>query len=264
MTDITTAVILAAGLGSRLRPLTATAPKCLTEVAENTILGRLIDGLEESGYERLVIVTGYLGDQVARYARRRSGTLDVVCIHNPVFATTNNCYSLWCAADVLDEPFVLLEGDLVLEPEVLKLMRAEDRIAVDRFVLPMNGTTISLSGDGGIDEMQVGTGPKPSAPLYKTVNAYSFGSETWRALRKTLGRRIDAGFTNEYYEASIAQLIADREIDLKPRMLSNYFWDEIDTVDDLDRVEARLRALDADSVGSRYRAFAISKSAVAA
>jgi choline kinase len=63
---ITTALLLAAGTGSRLHPLTLDAPKCLTEVGGEPILGRLVDNLRLQGITRLVVVTGYLDHCIER------------------------------------------------------------------------------------------------------------------------------------------------------------------------------------------------------
>ena len=65
--SVTTAIILAAGAGNRLRPLTADAPKCLTEVAGRSILGRLVNNLRAQGIERLVVVIGHKGHCIREF-----------------------------------------------------------------------------------------------------------------------------------------------------------------------------------------------------
>ncbi len=67
--NITTAVLLAAGTGTRLQPLTLDAPKCLTEVGGIPILQRLVENLREQGFKRLVVVTGHLGDRIEEYLK---------------------------------------------------------------------------------------------------------------------------------------------------------------------------------------------------
>ena len=98
MTDshpVTTALLLAAGTGTRLRPVTTDAPKCLTEVAGHSILGRLVDNLRAQGLERLVVVIGYLGDRIREFLRHNAGSLRIDYVTNPEYRTTNNIYSLW-------------------------------------------------------------------------------------------------------------------------------------------------------------------------
>ena len=74
---ITTALLLAAGTGSRLRPLTLDAPKCLTEVGGEAILGRLVDSLRLQGIKRLVVVTGYLDHCIRDFLEINAADLQV-------------------------------------------------------------------------------------------------------------------------------------------------------------------------------------------
>jgi len=74
---ITTALLLAAGTGSRLRPLTRNAPKCLTEVGDRPILDRLIHNLRAKGFQRLVVVLGHQGDQIRDFLRHKADDMRV-------------------------------------------------------------------------------------------------------------------------------------------------------------------------------------------
>ena len=113
--SVSTAVLLAAGTGSRLKPLTDDAPKCLSEVNGITILQRLIQSLSEHGFTRLVIVVGYLGHRVRDFLNERNDELEIEFVTNPRYATTNNLYSLWLARLSIDEPCLLLESDVVFD-----------------------------------------------------------------------------------------------------------------------------------------------------
>ncbi len=81
--SITTAVLLAAGTGTRLQPLTLDAPKCLTEVGGIPILQRLIENLREQGFKRLVIVTGHLRDRIEEYLELHAADLQIDYVFNP-------------------------------------------------------------------------------------------------------------------------------------------------------------------------------------
>jgi choline kinase len=115
----TTALLLAAGTGSRLRPLTRNAPKCLTEVGGRPILDRLIHNLRAKGFERLVVVLGHQGDQIRDFLRHKADGMRVDYVFNPEYKTTNNLYSLWLARQQIQEPFLLVESDLVFEARML-------------------------------------------------------------------------------------------------------------------------------------------------
>jgi L-glutamine-phosphate cytidylyltransferase len=235
--SISTAVVLAAGLGSRLRPLTVSAPKCLTEVAGDTILGRLVDDLEEAGFKRLIVVTGYLGNQVIEYTQNRRRTMEVVHVANPVYASTNNIYSLWCAAHLINEGFALVESDLVFEAGALTSFTTPDRIALDRMREGMNGTTVTVGPEGRLEGMQTGKQGRPGEGVFKTVNLYSFSAATWTVYRAALKRHIEAGRLNDYYEVVLASLIAAGAVDLEPVDFGAKAWYEIDSLEDLAAAE---------------------------
>ena len=92
------AIILAAGTASRLRPLTDNTPKCLLNIGERPLLQRSMDALCENGIDEFVIVTGYLHEMIEDFvARTYPEGIRVTFIHNEVYATTNNIYSLWLA-----------------------------------------------------------------------------------------------------------------------------------------------------------------------
>ncbi|MFT5959469.1 MAG: choline kinase, partial [Polaribacter sp.] len=94
---ISTALLLAAGTGSRLYPLTKEVPKCLTLVNEKSILERLITNLKQQGFKRLVVVIGYKKECIVDFLGSQTEDLSIEYIYNPFYKTTNNIYSLWMA-----------------------------------------------------------------------------------------------------------------------------------------------------------------------
>ncbi|MBW2662744.1 MAG: NTP transferase domain-containing protein, partial [Deltaproteobacteria bacterium] len=104
---ITTALLLAAGTGSRLFPLTKKSPKCLTLVNKTSILERLIKSLNQHGFKRLVIVTGHMENCIRNFLETRAGNIKIEYVFSPLYKTTNNIYSLWMARKIINEPFVL-------------------------------------------------------------------------------------------------------------------------------------------------------------
>lgn len=117
------AVILAAGIASRLRPLTDTAPKCLLEVKGKPILGMMIENLRSSGIKNFVFVTGYLENQIHRFIREYYPAIKAMFITNELFASTNNIFSLWLAKDaVKSRDFFLLDGDIVFDRRIIDLL----------------------------------------------------------------------------------------------------------------------------------------------
>ncbi|MDA3952565.1 MAG: phosphocholine cytidylyltransferase family protein [Bacteroidales bacterium] len=234
---ITTALLLAAGTGSRLFPLTKSSPKCLTLVNEKSILERLVNNLKKQGFKRLVIVTGYEKDCIMDYLGNRLGDISIEYIHSPLYRTTNNIYSLWIARNIINEPFVLFESDLVLNTSLLDEMIYPDRIAVALMQPWLNGTTVSVNKMNQVTQFQKGTTDSYSDIRYKTVNIYSFSISSWRAIIKSLNQYISEGNVNCYYETVFSDMIDNKSLTLESVSFDHKPWYEIDTIHDLAEAE---------------------------
>jgi len=234
---ITTALLLAAGTGSRLLPLTKKSPKCLTLVNETSILERLVKSLNQNGFKRLVVVTGHLEDCIRNFLDKRAGNLTIEYIFSPLYKTTNNIYSLWMARDVINEPFVLIESDLVFDPSLLKEMVYPDRIAIAKMQPWLNGSTVTINTSSAINAFH-SDGVEGSGPTrYKTVNIYSLSVSSWYRVIEKLNQYILAGKVNEYYEAVFRQLVIEKRLSLEAVFFDHKPWYEIDTAEDLASAE---------------------------
>ncbi len=152
--QVRTALLLAAGTGSRLAPLTDSTAKCRVLVNEISILERLVDTLCIHNFKRLVIVVGHQENSIRDFLGTRAGGMTITYITSLVYKTTNNIYSLWLARKEIDEPFLLIESDLVFEPGMLKDMLQPDRIAVSKLQPWMNGTTVTINSHHKIEAFQ--------------------------------------------------------------------------------------------------------------
>jgi len=229
---ITTALLLAAGAGNRLLPLTQYRPKCLTMVAGCSILERLVRTLRSHGIKRLVVVIGHQGSHIRAFLAQNAGDLNVDYVVNPVYRTTNNIYSLWLARHQLRESFLLLETDLVFDPEMLKRMLRPDRIAVSTLSPWMNGTTVLLDRQGRVTAFQLRKGIKEE-PRFKTVNVYSISQVSWKKIALRLSRYVSEKRLGEYYEAVFAEMVDDGSLSLEAVKFDAHRWYEIDTIMDL-------------------------------
>lgn len=230
---ITTALLLAAGTGSRLLPLTQDAPKCLTLVSEISILGRLVENLKLQGFKRLVVVTGYLSASIEDFLGATYNDMIIEYVHSPFYKTTNNIYSLWLARNIIAEPFVLIESDLVFEHSLLSGMMYPDRLAVASINDWMNGTTVTIDSDQRVIRFNKDTTALVGQTKYKTVNIYSFSLESWKAITQRLDQHITAGKVNGYYETVFSELMNEGCLSLEAVPFDNNRWYEIDTIGDL-------------------------------
>jgi choline kinase len=234
---ITTALLLAAGTGSRLYPLTQNMPKCLTMVNETSILERLVICLNQQGFKRLVVVTGYLENCIREYLKTRAGGMTIDYIFSPPYKTTNNIYSLWMAREIINEPFLLLESDLVFDESLLDDMRYPDRIAIASMQAWMNGSTVTVNQSQQVKRFQIGITVPLDEIRYKTVNIYSFSLSSWHAIVERLDQYISDGRVNCYYETVFEEMVADGSLCLQTVSFDAKPWYEIDTIADLEEAE---------------------------
>lgn len=232
---VTTALHLAAGTGSRLRPLTLDAPKCLTEVGGESILGRLVDSLRLNGIRRLVVVTGYLDHCIRNFLQQNASDIEIEYVFNPDYRTTNNIYSLWLAQQAIKDPFVLIESDLVFADSLLAPMLTPDRIAISKTLDWMNGTAVELNGDNCIKAFH--EGPDYGPKHYKTVNIYSLSLASWRKVVGRLDEAVKRGRLGEYYETVFAEMVLDGSLDLSAVFFDENKWYEVDCMKDLHQAE---------------------------
>jgi histidinol-phosphate/aromatic aminotransferase/cobyric acid decarboxylase-like protein/CTP:phosphocholine cytidylyltransferase-like protein len=243
------AVILAAGLGSRLAPLTIGAPKCLTEINGRPILLRALKALARQGLSEAVIIVGHHADKV----RERVGTslygLNITYVDAPRYVTTNNIHSLWDARDFCDEDILLLEGDVVFDEDVLTQLLEQPRsaAAVVPYQRELSGTVVRCDPNGAITEFVLARDQDSAFSgegTFKTANIYLLRGEMMRNhFLPQLCLAIDRGQVDEYYETVLAELIATQSLaDLAAVDVSAHRWSEVD--DHYDLATAEFKFLD--------------------
>jgi len=244
--NITTALLLAAGTGIRLQPLTLTVPKCLTEVGGVPILERLVNNLKAQGFERLIVVIGHLGDHIQEFLQQHSDDMRIDYIINPDYRTSNNIYSLWLARHQIREPFLLVESDLVFETRMLDDMLQPDKMAISKILPWMKGTTVELGFERRVTAFHRDGDRCDDARQYKTVNLYSLSLNSWNKIEKRLHRYVSEGRLSEYYEVVFGEMIADGTLSFDAVFFDAKRWYEIDTMADLRAAEDqfdRLRSI---------------------
>jgi len=234
---ITTACLLAAGTGSRLRPLTEAVPKCLTEIDGRPLLERLVTCLRERDFKRLLVVVGHLEECIRSFLDDCAGDMTVEYVRNPIYRTTNNIYSLWLAGTELNDPFLLLESDLIFDASLIGGLLLPDRIAVSRVLPWMNGTRITMDSSGRVTSFLDGRAARTGDDEYKTVNIYSFSRTTWRRVFSSLGQAVSDGRVNEYYEVVLKEMVAEGCLSLECVVFDADYWYEVDTMADLPGAE---------------------------
>jgi NDP-sugar pyrophosphorylase family protein len=239
------AVILAAGLGSRLRPLTDRCPKPLVPVHGTPILHNTLVALGQVGVTDATIVVGYRKEAIQQSCGSSFAGVDIAYIESPVFESTGSAYSLWLAREtLLHGDALLLEGDVIFESGVLARLVASQSVdvaAVAPFDRTMSGSAVTLSQIGLIQEFRMNQtsadlgGP---VPLYKTMNLFRLAGSTLRdTLVPELDRLIATGGTRAYVEQLMARLISDLGWQVATAQCGDLKWFEIDSEADLQAAE---------------------------
>ena len=196
----------------------------------------MVDNLRSQGIKRLVVVTGHLDHCVREYLQKNAADMQVEYVFNPIYKTTNNIYSLWLARQAIQEPFVLIESDLVFEESMLKKILKPDKIAISHILPWMNGTTVGLNRQKGVTAFHVESNGNDEV-RYKTVNVCSLSLQSWRRVIERLDHFISNGRVGEYYEAVFAEMVADGSLKFDGVFFEKSRWYEIDNIEDLHQAE---------------------------
>lgn len=189
----TKAVILAAGLGSRLHPLTEDTPKCLTEIDGKPLLHHQIEALQKNGVTDILVIIGYLGYKVVKALAGYSG---VDYRMNPDYATTGTVYSLWLASAHLMGGCYIVEGDVMFEPSVVPMLQSKDGStwAVRKAEGGDDGCVVSVS-DGIVQTVDLLKTPIRECPphKYKSQGIIKVDADTGHNLAHLLSMFVEYG-----------------------------------------------------------------------
>lgn len=169
------AIILSAGRGSRLLPLTETKPKCLLPVAGTSVLGFQLDTLERAGIEEVTVVTGFMTQRVEDEVESRTGKMPVKILFNPFYQVADNLASCWMVRAAMDADFLLINGDTLFEDALLEAVLASPKNDVQ--------VTIDKKGDYDSDDMKVTLEGSRLMAIGKTLSAPETNGESIGMLR---------------------------------------------------------------------------------
>ena len=240
------AVILAAGMGKRLKELTKDNTKCMVQVNGVALIDRLLTQLSRLDLTRVIIVVGYKGENLVEHiGDRYAGRLNIEYVENPIYDKTNNIYSLALTKDkLLEDDTLLIESDLILDDRMFSLImeNPHPNIAlVAKYQTWMDGTMVRIDDEHNV----VNFVPKKAFKYsdvefyYKTVNLYKFSKDFLQhKYVPFLDAYCAALGNNEYYEQVLRVICMLDNSDLKALPISNERWYEIDDIQDLDIAEA--------------------------
>lgn len=233
------AVILAAGVASRLRPLTENTPKCLLKVNGKTLLERTLDNFIENGISDFLIVTGYLQNMIIDFVTANYPKINVKFIENKDYSTTNNIYSLYLAESFAGgEDFILSDSDILFSKDIISELLTNnnpDVLAMNRHEL--GEEEIKIISDNECNVLEISKVCSIEKAVGESVGLEKFSKKYSKALFKELHQMIDKeGLSNVFYEKAFERLIPQGYI-FKYLDTTDFFSMEIDTVEDYERVK---------------------------
>jgi len=236
------AIILAAGMGRRLGKYTESDTKCMIDVNGQRLIDRTLNNLFKSSISQVIIVVGYIAENVISHIGDNYKGMPIIYIHNNIYDKTNNIYSLYLAKNyLLEDDTILLESDLIYEEKVLSVLiknKEPNLVLVDKYESWMDGSVITLNPENNTirnlfakDQFDFNN----ISEYYKTVNIYKFSKSFSKsyyvpfleAYSKALGNNI-------YYEQVLKVIIMMNDAPIKALPLNGEKWYEIDDIQDLD------------------------------
>ncbi len=257
MGGVKKAILLVAGLGNRLRPLTDIVPKCLVEVNGVPILINTLNHLAQEGIKEAILVTGYLDAVIRERIGSNYQGMKVEYIKSEEYNKTNNMFSLWLARKHLEKGALVIEGDSFFEREFLhRLLQTDSKKsfwAADKFSLFKEGCMLTSDDSRQIVKIQI---VREALPEYKD-NFYKSGGmlkitpKFGKLFSQWLDLEVKAGNVNVYYDLILAKYLeqmnganktngaADKPLHICD--IHGLKWFEIDDMNDLKKTEELFR-----------------------
>jgi len=225
------AVILAAGAGTRLNPLTNGCPKCLVAVGDRTMVDYQLDALAAVGVEDIILVVGYEGEQIRRYCSTRVRYID-----NPDYLTTNSIYSLYLACSEFDTDTFLFNCDIIFHPDILRRMLDSGHpnvVAVDsRMELFAREMNVAFDPQGRISTISKEL--DPARAQAQSVQLVKFNAAGARQVAREVKRLVDQQQKDAFPTSAYGPLI--RAGTLYAVDAGGLVWGEVDSLEDYARV----------------------------
>ena len=229
-------IILGAGVGSRLRPMTDAVPKLLVPVVGRSILERALSVIVNQA-SSVQVVVGYRWRDISAFVIEHFPTVRLV--HNHAYQSTNNMHSLYLALAAVnfDSGVLIMNGDCVYEPRVLEaaLRVEDDRIFVDsRYPVNAESMKVKVSSEGHIEDISKGINAEDGGVV--SIDLYSLTSASARELYEQIETYEMAADRNKWTEIALRDLLLARSggtAAIMPYDIAGAMWMEIDNSDDL-------------------------------
>lgn len=231
------AIILAAGIGSRISPLTDNCPKSLLKIYDKTILEMMISHIQDCHINDIVFVTGYLEEQIKEYVNINFPDLKAYFVTNEKYAETNTGFSLLLAKDFVENSdFIKFDADVVFDKEILKKLIEypyENALCIDKNI-HLDAEEIKVIIDDKNKILKASKTVDPQKAIGESIGIEKIGKNTAKLLFQELEEVMkDKKNHQEYYEVAYERLIEKGE-SFHALDITGLVWVEIDTKEDFE------------------------------
>lgn len=237
------AIILAAGIAKRLRPLTDSTPKCLLNVGGKTILDVTLNNVLKCGINDFVMVTGYRENMIRDFISSNFPNLNITYLTNPDYENNNNSYSLWMTKNYIKGDCLLLDSDILFDYRIISKLLAHshaDCLAV-KTGLDLGDEEIKVIIDSSNKILHIGKLLHPAESYGESIGIERFSYSFFSKLGEVLDRKIVLeNNVNEFYESSFQELY-DKGNAMYAVDVSEYKCMEIDFPEDLEKAEKEVK-----------------------
>lgn len=229
------AVILAAGIGSRLSPLTDDCHKCLLSVGGSAIMERMIRNCLSCGISQFVVVLGHRQDQVRAFIDKHFRGVRVTYIVNEKYRDTNTGYSLMLASPAIGaDEFLKFDADVVFDVKILRRLmdsNSPNVLCIDRNI-ELENEEVKVVTDDHLRVLDVGKSVNPKVAMGESIGIEKIGAKAAPQLFSELAQMMEnATRRQDYYESAYQQLVM-KGVPFHALDISDLNWTEIDTIAD--------------------------------
>lgn len=229
------AIILAAGIGSRIRPLTDNKHKSLLPVGKKTILERMVENILSVGIEDIIVVTGYLEDQIVSFLNKTFPGVPIKYIRNDKYLETNTGYSLMLTKELVkDDDFIKFDADVVFDRTILDALVSSifsSSLCIDRNI-DLAAEEVKVKVDDKNRVIQVGKKIAPHEATGESIGIEKISKEAAMVLFSELESLMkNKKNLQEYYDDTYTTLV-EKGVPFHALDVTGLKWVEIDTHED--------------------------------
>lgn len=233
------AILLSAGRGSRLLPLTESRPKCLLPVQGTTLLGHQLDTLQAAGIREVTVVTGFLPNLVEAELARRDGPLKAAPFFNPFFQVADNLASCWMVRERMESDFLLINGDTLFSQDLIEkviaappapiLVTIDQKASYDQddMKVTLSGTSLTAIGKTLL----------PAETHAESIGILRFAGAGPQLFRNKLEQMMRTQDGIQAWFLKAINAIAGTDGGVETVLIKGHRWAEVDTVSDFNALK---------------------------